>query len=406
MYFTATNGVDTWVQTNWNPALISDSGWDFSEPADPDPDYDSVVIYVTDAFIQLTAGIVYETENFRVSYEIEPLNCQYRFFYEALTEVGVQDFPTIWAGPTNALFPPVNITDRVFSVAKFYLAPAVQNAGSTLRPWKTQSLEVADVRTVDDDTYANPLMADVNLGPGDENWSRSFIRLPSEYGRNNKVWNKTKLVVEDFTYAGTDGSLKDMRCPTEVVEPQIYEEVVFYNRSPSVGTLLYSEPFLFSDVEGFFNLSEYFNQPTNQLGEYELADFDFVNDDRYDEWTEGELSEYQPLHFRQTERSGDWEGVYVEPTGNRPLSGFLSTDLRVRSAITVPPPVWDASIYKYPPLCPHAPESYDEDPNNCKVNYAYFAADLAAAEDGFFDQQKNVAWREPLVEDQTLYILN
>jgi hypothetical protein len=72
----------------------------------------------------------------------------------------------------------------------------------------------------------------------------------------------------------------------------------------------------------------------------------------------------------------------------------------------MPQPVWDASIYKYPPLCPQGPESYAEDPNNYKVNYAYFAADLAASEDGFFDQSQDVAWREPLVEDQTLYMVN
>jgi hypothetical protein len=98
--------------------------------------------------------------------------------------------------------------------------------------------------------------------------------------------------------------------------------------------------------------------------------------------------------------------VYIEPVGNRPLTGFLNRDLRVRSLITVTAPVWDASIYKYAPLCPQSPESYIEDPNNCKVTYAYFAADLAAAEDGFFDQQKDVAWRDPLVKDQTLYMLN
>jgi hypothetical protein len=104
--------------------------------------------------------------------------------------------------------------------------------------------------------------------------------------------------------------------------------------------------------------------------------------------------------------NGDWDGVYIEPVGNRPLTGFLNRDLRVRSLITVTAPVWDASIYKYAPLCPQSPESYIEDPNNCKVTYAYFAADLAAAEDGFFDQQKDVAWRDPLVKDQTLYMLN
>ena len=406
MFYEGSNGVNTWVQTNWDPSIIADCGWEFSERPSPDPDFYSIIIFVTDAFIQLAPDEEYSTEDFRISYSVESLDCAYRFKYVALSELGVQSFPTLWVGPRDGEFPPISITERVFSEAKFYLGPAVQNAGSTLRPWKTRSLEVANEVTLDEGIYANALVADLNKGPGDENWDRSFIRLPSEYGRENKVWNKTKLVVEDFTYAGTDSSLKEMKCPTETIKPQIYEEVIFYNRDPSAGTLLYSEPFLFSDVEGFFNLSEYFDTPTNSLGEYELANFDFVFEDRYDEWYEADLEEYQPLHFRQTADSGDWEGIYVEPTGNRPLSGFLAKDLRVKSAITVSAPVWDASIYKYPPLCPEVPESFDEDPNNCKVGYAYFAADLSAAEDGFFDQQKNIAWREPLVDDQTLYMLN
>lgn len=403
MFFQSPNSNQSWVQTNWN--FDNGEGWDFSQSPDPSPDFSQIVILVGDDFTPLQPNQDLETADFRLTYTVEPLTCGLRFQYVALSSGGLQNFPTLWVAPANGLYPPVKFGELVFSEAKFYIAPAVQNAEATLRPWKTQSLEVADIRTVDDSTYFNPLLADLNLGPGDENWDRSFIRLPSEYGRNNQKWSRAEQVVQDFTYAGTSGELKPMQCPTEIVKPQIYEEIVFYNRDPSVGTLIYSEPYLFSDVQGFFNLDEYFNAPTDAFGEYKYADFDFVIDEQFDEWVEGDLSEYQPLHFRKTVDSGDWEGVYVEPTGNRSLSGFIERDLRVRSAIPVPPPVWDASIYKYPPLCPQGPESYIEDPNNCKVTYAYFAADLAAAEDGFFDQQKDVAWREPLVEDQTLYML-
>jgi hypothetical protein len=163
---------------------------------------------------------------------------------------------------------------------------------------------------------------------------------------------------------------------------------------------------LFSDVEGFNNLNNYYPEPESDTGSFAPADFDFVNDFNYDDWNEADLSEYDPLHYRTVLSDGDWDGVYLEPTGNRPLTGFVERDLRVKSVIPMPQPVWDASIYKYPPLCPQGPESYAEDPNNYKVNYAYFAADLAAAEDGFFDQSQDVAWREPLVEDQTLYMVN
>ena len=162
---------------------------------------------------------------------------------------------------------------------------------------------------------------------------------------------------------------------------------------------------LYSDVDGFNTLNNYFTQEA-QVGEFADADFDFVTSPQYSEWIEADLTEYDPLHSRTVFTNGDWEGIYVEPTGGRPLSGFLERDLRVKSIIPVPAPVWDASIYKYAPLCSQGPESYAEDQNNFKVGYAYFAADLAAAEDGFFDQGQDVAWREPLVENQSLYILN
>jgi len=404
MYYESSNGNEAWIETNWD--LSDGQGWAFSQPADPLPNFSQLAIFVGDDFVPLQVNEELETADFRMIYSIDPLLCSLRFQYTALSENGLQQFPSLWVAPSSGVYPPAPFGEYVFSKARFFIAPAVQNAEATLRPWKTQSLEVADVQTVDDDTYLNPLLADLNFGPGDENWDRSFIRLPSEYGRNNQKWSRAELAVEDFTYAGTNGALKSMKCPTEIVQPQIYEEIVFYNRDPSVGTLIYSEPYLFSDVQGFFNLNEYFNTVTGTVGEYTYADFNFAIDEQYDEWVEGELSEYQPFHFRKTVDGGDWEGIYVEPTGNRPLSGFVERDIRVRSAELVQPPVWDASIYKYPPLCPQGPESYAEDPNNCKVNYAYFAADLAAAEDGFFDQQKDVAWREPLVKNQTLYMVN
>lgn len=406
IYYEGYNFSPFWVEVNWNPDIPTDRGWEFSEEPNPTPNFESLIIYITDGLITLEAGVVYETENYEFVYTIEEDLCSYRFRYEALTGIGVQSFPTVWVGPSTQDYTPVEITEQVFSDAKFNLAPAVQNAGSTLRPWKTLSLEVTDKVQLDDDTYHNPLVADANLGPGDENWDRSFIRLPSEYGRNSKRWNQTELAVEDFTYAGTAGNLKPMKCPTNAVIPLIYDELVFTNTQPSPNRVIYNEPFLYSSIQGYENPLNYFGQTTEISGGFTSADFDFGSDASYDEWREANLEEYEPLHYRQVQSNGDWEGLYMKYTGNIGFSGFAERDLRVKSLTVVSAPVWDASIYKYPPLCPQDAVSYDENPNNCKVGYAYFAADLAAAEDGFFDQQKDVAWREPLVKNQTLYITN
>jgi hypothetical protein len=406
LYYEGPNFSPYWVEVNWDLSLATERGWPFSEEPNPVPNFQSLIIYLTDEFIELEEGVSYTTEDYTFSYTIEEELCSYRFRYEALTGVGVQNFPTVWVGPSTQNYPPVQITERVFSEVKFFLAPAVQNAGVTLRPWKTLSLEVTDEAQLSQDTYHNPLVADSNLGPGDENWDRSFIRLPTEYGRNSKRWNQAELTVEDFTYGGTAGDLQKMKCPTNPIVPQLYDELVFNNTQPTVDRVIYTEPFLYSSVQGYESPINYFRQTPESSGAFTVADFDFGSDAKYDEWREAKLEEYDPLHYRQVQANGDWDGTYLKYTGNTGFSGFSEQDLRVKSLITIPAPVWDASIYKYPPLCPQDAVSYDENPNNCKVGYAYFAADLAAAEDGFFDQQKDVAWREPLVENQTLYILN
>jgi hypothetical protein len=406
LYYEGPNFSPYWVEVNWDPSIFTQRGWLFSESPNPAPDFNSLLIYLTDDFIALEPGVSYNTENYTFLYTIDEGLCSYRFQYEALTGEGVQNFPTVWVSPATRDYPPVSITDRVFSEVKFYLAPAVQNAGVTLRPWKTVSLEVTDEALLTDNTFHNPLVADVNFGPGDENWDRSFIRLPSEYGRNSKRWNQAELTVEDFTYAGTAGDLQSMKCPTNAVVPQIYDELVFTNTQPSADRVIYTEPFLYSSIRGYENPVNYLRQTSESSGGFTAADFDFGSDAKYDEWTEADSEEYEPLHYRQVQANGDWQGVYLKYTGNVGFSGFAEKDLGVKSLTTISPPVWDASIYKYPPLCPEASISYSENPNNCKVGYAYFAADLAAAEDGFFDQQQDVAWREPLVENQTLYMVN
>lgn len=403
VWYDSPNNYGNWVELNWNQE--TGQGWQASQPPELIPDFSVLTVLLTDDFITLEVGVPYTTADYTFYYTIEPIACTFTFYYEALSPTGVQIQPTVWISISNIAYPPQEITNYVFSNAEWYLAPVVQNSESVLRPWKTLSLEVTTEAELATDAFANGLRADLNLGPGNENWTRSFIRLPSEYGRNGKVWNQTKLTMQDFAYFGSPGNLQDMRCPTEDSRPQIFEEVVFYKENPAVGAILFSAPYLYSDVDGFNTLENYFVKGA-QIGEFADADFDFVTDPEYDAWTEGELTEYDPLHTRTVFTNGDWDGVYIEPTGNRPLSGFLEKDLRVKSVIPVPAPVWDASIYKYPPLCSQGPESFAENQNNFKVGYAYFAADLAAAEDGFFDQSQDVAWREPLVEDQTLYILN
>ena len=156
IYYEGLNFNPFWVELNWNQELKINSGWPFSESHSLEVTFNSLIIYVTDPdtgdFLELEPGVSYETNDFVLTYSIEEPECGYRFHYEALTPVGVQQFPDVWVGPQTQDFLPVNITEQVFSDAKFFAAPAVQNAGCTLRPWKTVSLEVTSTTHLEEDT--------------------------------------------------------------------------------------------------------------------------------------------------------------------------------------------------------------------------------------------------------------
>jgi hypothetical protein len=192
-----------------------------------------------------------------------------------------------------------------------------------------------------------------------------------------------------------------MACPPESQVPKIYEQLFLYGDEVGTDTYVYSEPYLFSDV-GYFNF--------DQVGEYINSGVFPVFDVPFDEFAEGDLIEYDPLHSRQADTVsntgngyGDWEGIYVNTDPCQVITGFLVNDLRDRVVTEVAAPVWDASIYKFPPTCTVEPDTYSADANNYKIGYAYFAADMGAAEDGFFDVQQEASWRYPVNLPRTGY---
>jgi hypothetical protein len=87
------------------------------------------------------------------------------------------------------------------------------------------------------------------------------------------------------------------------------------------------------------------------------------------------------------------------------LTGFYTTDLLNRGISPVAAPSWDASIYKYAPTCENDRASYNVDANHYSIGYAYFIADASAAEDGFFDIQQEVSWRNPVSQPKTGYLV-
>jgi hypothetical protein len=384
---------NAWVEVNAHPQS--------SAPA-PTLDLGTVLFYCNGTLVK--DGVSYATNDYEFTFTSDPVNGKYDFVYHPRTFVGKTQLPSITISDSLTTTYRADITDLVFSGLTYYMSPNVYNAETPLRLWKAQALQVAEtVDHLEEDNYINPLVADLNNGPGPENWEKYFVRLPLEYGRDESVWQKVAQICQDFGYWGSNIDPELMRCSSEDDTPLVFEELFLYSSPVPDYTYVYTEPYLYSNVA-------YFNSP--EEGQYQNSGVYPATDVEFDEFFEAELVEFDPLHDRQAdvtspvnEGYGDWVGTYVNvnPCGV-PLTGYYTTDLLNGAIEPVIAPVWDASIYKFAPTCENARKSYSVDSNHYKVGYAYFVADASGAEDAFFDISQEAAWRYPVSQPKTLYL--
>jgi len=372
----------------------------FWQTATPAPTLDlGVVLFYSDGVL-LEDGVAYTTDDYIVSYTSNPAEGAYEFSYTPRTFKGKVQLPAITISDSLTTTYRADITELTYSGARYYLSPNVYNAETPLRLWKAEALQVAEtVAHLNENNYSNPLLADLNSGPGPENWEKYFVRLPLEYGRDDAAWQKVSLVCQNFAYWGSSLDPEKMKCPPEDDLPAIYEELFLYNEPIPDYTYVYSEPYLYSNV-AYFNVVE--------PGVYQDSGVFPASDIQFDEFSEAELITYDPLHNRQAdvtspvnEGYGEWVGQYVNISPCTELTGHLTTDLLTEAVTPVAAPVWDASIYKFAPTCESAAASYNVDANHYKVGYAYFVADASAAEDAFFDISKEASWRYPVNQSKT-----
>ena len=382
-----------WVGLNTHPQ----SG----APA-PTLDLGTVLFYCDGVLVQ--DGVSCVTDDYVFTFQSNLATGKYDINYQARTFVGQAQLPTITISDSLTTTYRADITNLVFSGLAYYMSPNVYNAETPLRLWKAQALQVAEtVDHLEENNYINPLLADLNNGPGPENWEKYFIRLPLEYGRNETAWQKVALICQNFGYWGSSIEPEQMRCPPEDDVPAIYEELFLYDQPVPDYTYIYSEPYLYSNIAYFNSL---------ESGRFQNSGIYPASDVQFDEFSEAELIEYEPLHNRRADVTspvnkgyGDWLGEYVNINPCTPLTGFFSTDLLNGGIMPITAPVWDASIYKFAPTCENAKESYSVDANHYKVGYAYFVADASAAEDAFFDITKEASWRYPVTQPRGLYLV-
>ena len=394
----ATFRVSSTVSQDW-VALTQNAQ---SGPPAPVLDMSTVLFYCNGRLLQ--DGVSFLTDDFELTYNSDPVTGTYTFDYKPYTFEAKAQLPVITASDSLTTVYREDLTDLVFSGLTYTVSPNVYNAETPLRLWKAQDLQVVEtLEHLAEKNYANPLRADLNDGPGPENWEKYFVRLPFEYGRNQEVWQKVALVCQDFGTYGSSVVPEQMRCPPEDDLPAVYEELFLYGQPVPDYTYVYSEPYLYSNV-AYTNSVE--------SGQYQNSGVFPATDVEFDDFFEAEFIEYDPLHNRQAdvtssiaEGYGNWLGEYVNVNPCQQLTGHLVTDLLSGAVEPVAAPVWDASIYKFAPTCESDPETFNVDANHYKVSYAFFVADASAAEDAFFDLSQELSWRTPTTQPKTGYLL-
>ena len=209
------------------------------------------ILFYCDSVL-LSDGIPYTSDTYTFTYTSNTATGEYTFVYTPRTFLGRAQLPTVTISDAITTSYNLDISSTVFSGVQYDMSPNVYDAESPLRVWKTQALQAAEtVLHLAENNYINPLVADLNEGPGPENWEKYFIRLPLDYQRNGTVWQKTALICQDLGYWGSTLEPEQMRCPPEDDLPAIYEELFLYDTPVPDYTYVYCEPYLYSNLAYF-----------------------------------------------------------------------------------------------------------------------------------------------------------
>jgi len=331
----------------------------------------------------LSSGTPFRENDYQFSYSVDEETGKFTFSFIPVNYEGSINLPKVEISDSLTGVFRFDISHLVFSGLAYRITPNVEDSETLLRVWKNNSLQVSDSSgDLEASQYLNALRADVNSGPSDPNWSRFHIRLPPSYGRDGVSWQKVSQICQNLCYWGTPVIRENMGCPPPKQEPQIYEKVCMEREPIEKVTLLYSEPYFFSDVDFSFHGGE----------DYDNSDVVPGLDQPFDDFIEADLRDYSPLNERGVDLTspvgagfGEWDGIYVLPGECVELTGHFANDIIEEVVTPVFPPIWDSSVYKLPPHCKVGDNSGRVDSNNFTVGYAFFTADLSAAGEPVFE---------------------
>jgi hypothetical protein len=292
--------------------------------------------------------------------------------------------------------PPLRVRlDRlIFSNPTWRMQANVLNSLSPLRVWKNRPLTVAEFS--EERTNFNYLLADHNRGPEDPESYRHFIRLPVEYSRATKEWTRAEATASNLSYFSRPAAISETRVDPEELRPLVYAEDYILSQEGLVSDpVYYDEDFLVSLVR---------TDDSDQESGFVGAKLSFEEADKFSPYIESKLTDYDALSWRRPLSDGSWSGSYYKVVRSGRLSGYLETDIKdllLREVTPGEDPVYDRSIFRTPNI--EFPDENDRASlSNYVVCYAYFTADLSAADEPVFDPTTLFCHRDAALDNTEL----
>ena len=275
----------------------------------------------------------------------------------------------------------VNLSPLVESIP-YLSAPNLRNSLVPLRTWKDRPMVIKDEVDTSNLEYWNYLTADTNKGLDVEGDFRHFVRLPLNYHREGREWNKATAVCNNQSYFSSPSKVQEMDSDPAQPRPLLYSES--YNKKIDQSVVMYDEDYIFSSIGS--------DTEDVQAGFEDAAMT--LDSSNYIEYNLAVTSSYDPFKVRTPYANGEWRGSYysVGPVSKN-LTGYLSSDLETYKLIRTDSPTYDESMIKRPNI-DFVEENHQATAQNYVVSYAYFACDFSAANEPLFDPDKSQCWRK------------
>jgi hypothetical protein len=286
--------------------------------------------------------------------------------------------------PSLKICPNNNIAvslEKVIGTIPYVSVPNLKNALVPLRTWKDRPLVIKDEVDTANLEYWNYLVADDNKGLDVPGSQRHFVRLPLNYEREGREWNKAYAVCKNQSYFSSPPEIQEMDSTPPQPRPLIYSEI--YRTPIDESSVVYEEDYLVSSI----------GQDTQEIQPgFEDGGLAYENSE-YIAFNFSVVTSYDPFEVRVPYADGEWRGSYYSMGLQKGLSGFLLRDLKDNKLLVETSPTYDESIIKRPNI-QFPGEDKEALPQNFVVAYAYFAADFSASNDPVFDPDKSQCWRK------------